>query len=468
MKNDSNDSKLNNQDLFPNSAKYQGDLVSDALDDLVSGCIADFRSFVSGTDEFYSKIKETLKYARFTDIKKYVKKLDDLSYLYSPVRSLPIIYAMTLLAVCNTQGWQKTSQEREEAFDIIKTLPEERLLMLEYGNFCLSQYSKMITESENAGSVYKSLREIQREVRRLICVSKGREEILSIYSAILAEQLKSYDLDKAESISENLRRQNEFIDSNALIYLSYMKSTLLSFSKLLNATKSESLFRQTEMDFGMTNVFSDLLTNLLLTEEIKELGYFQKYLFQYMDKETEGEIQLNEYAGMLAFMSIDISAEKFAQLVSVGKELLDAFPAKERVETAYGYILYRGMNDLESEDSQRYRKELIRLICIYPENEKIRGLFAGELDSVTCDDGLLDLVERKREIETSLRKFLDFDEELIKQYVRLLEIMSILQTLPNAIMTMKVMDRFKQKHAENVDVAIAYESMLKILTGKPE
>jgi len=143
MDNDSHEKAKNIHNLFPKPAELQGDLVSDALYDLVSECIAGTRSFESGTDEFYSKIKETLKYARFADIKKYVKKLDELTYLYSPVRSLPIIYAMTLLAVCNTQGWQKPSQQREEAFDIIKTLPEERLLMLEYGNFCLSQYSKI-------------------------------------------------------------------------------------------------------------------------------------------------------------------------------------------------------------------------------------------------------------------------------------------------------------------------------------
>jgi len=90
MKNDSNDSKLNNQDLFPKPAEYQGDLVSDAIYDLVNECIAGTRNFVSGTDEFYSKIKETLKYARFADIKKYVKELDDLTYLYSPVRSFQL------------------------------------------------------------------------------------------------------------------------------------------------------------------------------------------------------------------------------------------------------------------------------------------------------------------------------------------------------------------------------------------
>jgi len=468
MDNDSHEKELNNQNLSPNSAKYQGDLVSDALYDLVSECIAGTRSFVSGTDEFYSKIKETLKNARFADIKKHVKKLDELSYMYSYTWSLRIIYAMTLLAVCNTQGWQKGRQERGEAFDIIKTLPEERLLMLEYGNFCLSQYSKLIIGSEKSGSVCKDLRIIQHEVGKLICISEGREEILSIYSAILAEQLKSYDRDKVESITDNLRFLDESFDSDPLIYLAYMKSTLLTFYKLSETAKCESMFCQTEMDFGITNVFTDLLTNIILTEEIEELGYFQKYLFQYMDKETKSEIQLSEYAGMLAFMSIDIREKKFAQLVSAGKIFLDAFPEKERVETAYGYILYSGMNFSESEDSRYYRKELIRLICKCPENVKIRELFAAELDSVTCDDGLLDLVERKREIETSLRKFLDFDEELIKQYVRLLEIMSIVQTLPNAIMTMEVMDRFKQKHAENVDVAIAYESMLKILAGKPE
>lgn len=466
MDNDSHEKALNNQDLFPHSVKYQGDLVSDALYDLINACIADTSSYESGTNEFYSKIKETLKNARLADIKKYVKKLSELTYMYSYTGSLRIVYAMTLLAVCNALGWQKTRQERGEAFDIIRTLPEERLLMLEYGNFCLSQYSKMITESENAGSVDKSLRAIQHEAGKLVCISKGREEILSIYSAILAEQLKSYDLDKVESLTDNLRFLDESFDSDPLIYLAYMKSTLLTFYKLSDAAKCETMFRQTEMDFGITNVFADLLTNIILTEEIEELGYFQKYLFQYMDKETKSEIQLSEYAGMLAFMSIDIREKRLAQLVSAGKAFLDAFPAFERVETAYGYILYSGMNFSESEDSRYYRKELIRLICKCPENKKIRELFEAELDAETCDAGLLDLLERKREIETSLRKFLNSDEELIKQYALLLQKIAILQTLSDAIRTMEVLDHFKQKHTKNADVNTQYESMLKILADK--
>lgn len=488
MGKNSKDKSFQDQNSLPCTSEHQGELNPDSFLALANEYIAHEGSTEQSADIFYNRIEETLKNEPFADIQIYVEKFNDLTRLHPKDRRIRIIHVKTLLAVCRAKGWNESSQERFEVqmnlrlishhdlvgddckiinvMNIINTIPEEKMLVLEYGNFCLSQYSKITAGAENAASVYNDLQEIQFEVAKLVDISKGKEEILSIYSQVLAEKIKSFDLNRIEKITKKLRGPDKSLNSNPIIHLAHMKSTFLTFSKLMDAATNKSLFRKTETDFDLANVFADLLTNILLTEEVCDLHYFHECIFQYLHEKTESEINVSEYAGMIEFLSIGASADDLAVLVTLGSQLLYTFPTNESVATAHAYILLKRMKFLPPEGIKAYRNRIIELICNHPQNQEIKAIFAVEFDVIASKLSLSDMLERKMEIETSLSQFLDCDKRLIKLYVFLLLSITELQTVSAANRTMEVMEKFAEKHKENSDVDRVYEAMKKKIVCK--
>lgn len=304
------------------------------------------------------------------------------SNLHPDTRRLQIQYAMSKLCMCRVDGWNKTDKERKEIRGIIRSFPDEKQLIQEYGAFCLSQYAMKICEPEHSRAEKSVLQSILHESARLVRISKGCEDSLVIFSEILAVQMKSYDRRKLDLLSNDCRYLNDFFENNSLIDHIVMKNTLLQNSKQGEKMTSEIQALKNSADIRMISIAVDLLTNIYLTEEIAELRFIQKYVLSYMTKIPQSEILIGEYAEMLSFMSINNVPDDVAWMISLGRELLGLFPALESVQTGYAGILYSGIQFQEVKQSMKCRRELVQLIYRYPKNKELLTYYKAGMFSI--------------------------------------------------------------------------------------
>ena len=183
---------------------------------------------------------------------------------------------------------------------------------------------------------------------------------------VLDDQLRTYDLEHLLSIFDNLHDLNTIFESNPLLDHAYFKCTLLMYQQLLDQAKGEVRAKQNQVDTGITDVFYELLTNLHLTEQIEEWNRIQKYLFAYMGEGQDARIRISEYAEMLSFMSINMDVRKHGQMLSVGRDLLNAFKRCDKSSWFVG--TQTGDRDVSAGFSGFRRKTYLR-VCVTPQSD---------------------------------------------------------------------------------------------------
>ena len=439
----------------------------DTIHDLAKECIDTDTVFESDPEDFYRRIDRILETTRPEDLRREAADLKEEVSVHSHLKSLNILYAMTLISLCEMDDWDQTASERAELYENIRMLREEARLLRDYGRFCFAQYSIRIGLREKF-TVNSDLQSILHEAGRLVRISKGSEEMLALFAEFLDVKCKSLDLEELGSIDNDFHDLDELFESNPLLDHARLKCTLLTYSKQIEKTKGGIQALQKTVDTRMTTVLTELLTNFYITGEIMELRFIQRFLLDYMSKQPEAEARIGEYAQMLAFRSMNSPPAELVPMLSLGRDFLKLLPDLACVQTGYAGIVYAGMQYLSLPGRERCRKELLRLIRIYPQNADLLGYYAAEVDHILRCGTPSDCRIRENEIESTISLFIDTNEYLINTYARLLETGMKTQKLPDAIHTMEAIDRIKRKHEGNPVVEVAYDSILEMLVKKTD
>lgn len=439
----------------------------DTIHDLAKECIRTDTVFESDPEDFYRRTDRILETTRQEDLRRAAADLKDEVSVHLYKRGLRILYALTLISLCEMDDWDQTASERAELYENIRLLREETRLLRDYGRFCLAQYSIRIGLREKF-TVNSDLQGILHEAARLVRISKGSEEMLALFAEFLDVKCKSLDLEELGSIDNDFHDLDELFESNPLLDHARLKCTLLTYSKQLEKTKGGIQALQKTVDTRMSTVLAELLTNFYITGEIMELRFIQRFLLDYMSELPEAEARIGEYAQMLAFRSMNSPPAELVPMLSLGRDFLKLLPDLACVQTGYAGILYAGMQYLNAEGREKCRKELLRLIRIYPQNADLLGYYAAEVDHILRCGTQSDCRMRENEIESTLSVFLDTNEDLICAYARLLETGMKSKKLADAIHAMEVMDHLKQKHEGNSTVEKAYDSILEMLVKKTD
>lgn len=433
--------KINPGNSNPDISEPQKNRSTDALLALANEYINHVGSSEQRVVIFY-RIGEKLQHAKLREIETYYQYFKSLHFLDAQDKRVMVMFIKVTLAVCKIKGMGEAQQENTIVRMLIKHLvradwmnfdeppireevvvnfPEEKMLLLEYADFCLSQYSEYLIKDRNATSEGYILSHIEYSASEIVEISQCDKEVLNVYSKILSEKIKAYSTGGIQELSEKLRSLVETFSGNSIIIAAYLKSTFLYGSKLLDPGTRKALLGKTEEEFCKKNIFVDLLSNIILAEDTAGLCTFHQFLYKYMNDEKDTGILVDEYAGTIKLLNMLVKDHEIPEMMNLGSALLSLFPQNKNVVTAYGHILKRRIKSLPQVKRKSYRKEFSKLICKHPDNMEIEEILTSEVAEMDGYENLWDMLEIKQELETTLWQWVVHNDKLKKQYVRLLK-----------------------------------------------
>lgn len=478
--------KQKKQDSQPDVSAPRESLVTDAFLDLANEYIAGIDSGEIDTVNFRQKLDEAIKNYNITKVESCIKTLGGLSSCDPEGPPTWIVsYLEFLLEFCRVKGWceaknvcgeisyvimflshvneQRTKSSSAVMSDLIRMEHAEHKIMLEYGNFCLSQYLKLLSEPGNTNA-YIALCDIEFKLSNLVEMSNGKEEFLSIYSKVLTKKLKKIDLVDWVKKCDQLIHGIKLYSDNSIIHLAHIKIEAFFASrpadesgdgliKPEDAVKPGSSLNEPKTKSLSPGALTDLLANILLSEDLPSLYYCFGTILECLKRETEPEKMVGDCAEMFELLSMDASEESLKSLLSLASNLAYAFPDNESVITAYGWVQYQKMKYLKPSQKIPARIDFIKFISDHPQNEDLRKIFTSGNWNIRSKPGIGELVERKYEIDTWLSQFLEFDERLIDLYSNLLYDLASIQKTSDSVKTIGILEDFLEEHNKKPDIS---------------